>query len=270
MTDSILACDTAGAHVTAIGDVLYTSPETRRMPEAPIRGGIPLIGPQFGTRMAAAFPTLPSHGVLRREEWTIVDATETHLEATLTFDGVEYRYTVDVQLADADAAAAAVSGFVCRLEARNTGVEDMALQLGFHPYFALGDVRQATVKGVGAAVIADFRGPGTFQAPMKDTITFTEAGYDRGVRGARTLSIVDPVAGRTITVSSDAADTFVVWNPGVEQARGFADMPDEGWLDFVCVEPMIHGAAGDGEPLPAGQTLRLDMTVRVEQGVPRV
>ena len=255
--------DPTGAHITDIGDVLYTSPTTQRMPDAPIRGGIPLIGPQFGTRMAATYPELPSHGVLRRQPWVVDTATPTALKAHLRHAGIDYSYTVDVTVQEGqdDATRGAVTSFRCVLEAHNTTETPVEVQIGFHPYFAVEEITHTQVRGVQGTAIADFRGDGEFRPASRDVITFDEQGYDRGVRGVHSLTIVDGQGGRDITVRSESADIFVVWNPGVEQAAAFGDMPDDGWHDFVCVEPMIHGAAGDGELLPAGGELRLDMTV---------
>ena len=34
---------------------------------------------------------------------------------------------------------------------------------------------------------------------------------------------------------------MVVWNPGSEGARKIADMPDDGWQDFFCIEAANAG-----------------------------
>ena len=35
---------------------------------------------------------------------------------------------------------------------------------------------------------------------------------------------------------------LVVWNPGADAARGFADIPDDGWSGFLCLEAANAGA----------------------------
>ncbi|APT84634.1 hypothetical protein [Corynebacterium aquilae] len=244
--------DPFGAHITAAGELLYVSPSTGRMLDAPIRGGVPLIGPQFGQRLADVYPDEPNHGMLRREKWTVVEESDSRLVATLSHLGVDYRV---VALFSEDR-------LDMELTAHNQTSAAAVLQLGFHPYFAVPDVRDVEVGNLSAAQVADFRGDQVYRDASRPVLTFDESGCDVGVRGVSRLVARDAQRGVEVSVSSRAADTFVVWNPGVEQAAGMGDLPDEGWVDFVCVEPMIHGPKTHGVVVDAGGSLMIDMQVQ--------
>ena len=54
-------------------------------------------------------------------------------------------------------------------------------------------------------------------------------------------------------------DRWRVWNRGADGARALADLPDEGWRHFVCIEPV-----GGDRPsvLGPGACFRGSLTVR--------
>jgi D-hexose-6-phosphate mutarotase len=41
---------------------------------------------------------------------------------------------------------------------------------------------------------------------------------------------------RKLTLSSEAFEDLVVWNPGPELCAGILDMPDDDWMQMLCVE----------------------------------
>jgi D-hexose-6-phosphate mutarotase len=47
---------------------------------------------------------------------------------------------------------------------------------------------------------------------------------------------VDPVLGRTITVTQQGAGNVVVWNPWADKAAAMADFGDDEWPGMACVE----------------------------------
>jgi glucose-6-phosphate 1-epimerase len=71
--------------------------------------------------------------------------------------------------------------------------------------------------------------------------------------------IEDAGQGRAIEIGKDGSASTVVWNPGAEGARGFADMPDNDYHVMVCVEAC--NALKNHYTLHAGETHTLTMTL---------
>ena len=64
---------------------------------------------------------------------------------------------------------------------------------------------------------------------------------------------------RRIRLDTFGSRSLVVWNPGEAGAAGIADMPDDGWRGFVCLE--AANASEDAIELEPGQRHRLSQVV---------
>lgn len=184
-----------------------------------IRGGIPVIFPQFAERGDGM-----RHGFARVNTWRLVDSGQADGAAF----GVFALATAD--LAPAHAAAwphgvalalrVSVRGGALdlSLEVRNTGASTFAFSSALHTYFAVDDLAQVSIGGVqeGELRIAD----------KLDRI------YD-GIAAPITLA---DGAGRLL-LEQRHFDSAVVWNPGALDAAALADMEDEEYRRFVCIEP---------------------------------
>jgi D-hexose-6-phosphate mutarotase len=62
--------------------------------------------------------------------------------------------------------------------------------------------------------------------------------------------LADPAAGRRLVVSKSGSRSSVVWNPWIAKAAALADLGDEEWRSFVCVEQV--NALENAVELPAG------------------
>jgi glucose-6-phosphate 1-epimerase len=65
---------------------------------------------------------------------------------------------------------------------------------------------------------------------------------------------LDKLVDNVCEASEDVACDCVLWNPWVDKSRGLADLDDEGYLTFVCVEP---GTVARPMEVPPHHTLRL-------------
>jgi glucose-6-phosphate 1-epimerase len=54
----------------------------------------------------------------------------------------------------------------------------------------------------------------------------------------------------------------VVWNPWQDKAARLADLPDDGWHDFVCIE--AANAGEDSRLLQAGDSHTLGCRIRAD------
>jgi len=66
---------------------------------------------------------------------------------------------------------------------------------------------------------------------------------------------------RRIVMDTRGSRSVVVWNPGSEGARKMADVPDDGWQDYFCIEAANAGpdviALAPGAEHWLGQTLSI-------------
>jgi glucose-6-phosphate 1-epimerase len=221
----------------AARDLLWLSPRTGCGPGVAIRGGVPVIFPQFSGR-----GSLPRHGLARDRAWQ-------DLEFATGQDHVRVR----ARLRD-DAATRAVwpHAFTLSLEALARGAElCLTLQVrhdcaaaapgaapepaGFtaalHTYLAVADADRAQVLGLAGALLER----------NADGSTVTSAADALAARGPLDLAVRDharPVildgGDARIEVTREHFADLVIWNPG--PGHGLADVPDGGERRFVCVE----------------------------------
>ncbi|MGP7960015.1 D-hexose-6-phosphate mutarotase [Sanguibacter sp. A247] len=256
-----------GAHVVAwapagVRDVLWLSPDAVLAPGTAIRGGIPLCFPWFGPPPGGAGP---AHGFARTSAWRLVGAAE--LPDDEHRPGGAVLLTFELTPADVDPALAALwpHDFTARTEVEvgtsltvsltttNHGADPADLTQALHTYVAVGDVRRVRLDGLGGGpyldkIAGDARqvqdGPVLFSGPT-----------DRIYLGTSAQLTVSEPGGRTLNVAKAGSRTTVVWNPWGEGASAMRDVPDDGWLRFVCVE--AANASDDAVRLPAGETQTL-------------
>jgi len=198
----------------------------------PIRGGIPVIFPQFGGG------TLPQHGFARVSEWQVGhtglnDAGEVTALLRLT-TSVEtlacwpYAFMLELE------ARLGADTLAVRLRVRNTGARAFPMQAALHTYFAVADIAHTTVHGLcGGAFIdslcEDARGEET-----REVIAFAEE-TDRIYPAAPdTLAVAD--AGHVVTLTKSGMPDVVVWNPWIAKAQRMTDFGDDEYRRMVCVE----------------------------------
>ncbi len=198
--------------------VLWLSPDSGFVPGTPIRGGIPLCLPWFSKGPDG--DREPMHGTARLARW------ELHLG--LTQPGWEASLAVTVGEA-----------LALELTTRNTGEADLTVEEALHTYFAVKDVSGIEIRGLEGAGYFDkvIGAPASQEGPLVLTDR-TDRVYD----STGPVEIVDPGFGRTIAITKRSSANTVVWNPWDETVKGLADVPDDAWPGFVCVETANVGA----------------------------
>jgi len=226
-----------GAHVVSwipAGDQerLYLSPQAVAGPGQAVRGGIPVIFPQFNTR-----GPLPRHGFARSRAWQWAEQAERggaaigvlRLEAdeatrALWPHGFSAELTVVVSGLQLD----------LELEVTNTGDTPFELQAALHSYLRLDDLRRARLKGLFGAEYEDMLDKGAVRRQEFDPQSFIGE-IDRVYRGVRWPLTLASAFGH-LALDSEGFSDVVVWNPGAVGAAEIGDLPDEDWPAFLCVE----------------------------------
>jgi glucose-6-phosphate 1-epimerase len=112
----------------------------------------------------------------------------------------------------------------------------MPFSWALHTYFAINDIAQTRIRGLGDE--EDF----TFQGEVDQVLT--------QVPECQNI-VCDGMLG-SIEISGQHCPSAIIWNPGREKAAAMNDLGQEHYSGFVCVE---RGAAkSDTWSIPAGET----------------
>lgn len=194
---------------------LYCSPTSRLNGPLAVRGGVPVIFPQFSGR-----GPLMRHGFARMRGWTLLPTDASTPEPSVSLQ-LQNAVDDEPQWPHACVCTLTVSllpqGLRMTLAIENTGDTAFPFHAALHTYLAVGDVTQAVLTGVlpeGA--------PLSLREPI-DHIFEAVAGP---------VQLQSPL-GALQLVQAGLGDV-VVWNPG--SAARLVDLPDQGYLQFVCVE----------------------------------
>ncbi len=243
---------TYGAHVTSWipaggGEALFLSRAAKFQAGTSIRGGVPVIFPQF-----ADTGPLPKHGFARTETWERVDGSDAAVTLRLR-DSERTRgiwpHAFLLELAvELDARQIAI-----RLTVTNTGDEPVSWTGALHTYLRVADAHRATVGGLRAI---------SYRDKLRDGRTFVEEDAELRIPGEidrvymsapHQLRVRDDAGGRTIVVRAEGFADAVVWNPGAELAGAFPDMEAGEAREMLCVEA---AQATDPVRLAPGETWR--------------
>ena len=192
-----------------------------------IRGGIPVIFPQFGER-----GSMRKHGFVRLRAWT--------------FEGVADDSAV-FELRDGPETAEWPHAFACRLsvtmaaarlavalEIENRGNASFGFTAALHTYLRVGDLTQVSLEGLQGCDYEDAANGGTLHREHHHAVTF-DGEVDR-IYG----DVVAPLAlldgDRRLGIEQEGFADAVVWNPGADLAARIADLAPDEHRRFVCVE----------------------------------
>lgn len=251
-----------GAHLTqwqpaGTGPVLFLSAQSEFAPGKAIRGGVPVCFPWFGPdqKGRAGGKAGPAHGFARTSEWRLAFAAlepihskdahpALHLTWTLGPSALSHSLGYD----DFRVAYEMVFGgneLTLRLSVANLGSAPMPVEEALHSYFAVGDVREAEIEGLGGARYLDKTD--AMQAKTAPVATAPLTGWTDRVYPENTAAVTihdgSPAQGhaRSIVVTKRNSATTVLWNPWAEIARTMKDLGPEEWSGFVCVETANAG-----------------------------
>jgi len=236
---------------------IYLSPSSRYGAGASVRGGVPVIFPQFGEQGDG-----PRHGIARTRGWELVQ------QETGPKDALAVLRLQD----DADTLRAWPQAFALELTVRiagrtlemelaveNCGEARFSFQAALHSYWAVEDAARVVIEGLQDRRYLDsLRGEEGVQHSHRLELLQGQA-IDRIVYGpAAPLRLIElgETGSRRLLIESEGFDDAVVWNPGPE--HGLADLPGEDWRRFVCLElaQIEHRPVLDpGEEWVARQTL---------------
>lgn len=200
--------------------------------DAAIRGGVPIIFPQFNSRGPGK-----RHGFARVSPWH------------RSFAGIEQgralaRYTLSE--ADVDAGAwghrftleyevsASAAQLQLSLSVTNTDFESWSFQAALHTYLQVAAIADISLNGLQGLAYLDTVGAETMRMQIDEPLRIV-AETDRIYTGlTEPLRLRD--GARSVLVRQSGFTDAVVWNPGPAKAATIADLEQGGDTRFICVE----------------------------------
>jgi glucose-6-phosphate 1-epimerase len=229
------------------------SARSRREPGAAVRGGVPVIFPQF-----AGEGPLPKHGFARAAAWEPLGSAPGASAAFRLADSAATRALWPHAFAAELSARVGGGALEVALRVTNTGGGPFAFTAALHTYLRVDDVRAAAVEGLRGVRYRDSAAGGAER--VDDSPAVRVAGeVDRVYLDAPPALLVRDGA-RATHVSSDGFPDVVVWNPWAEKARLLDDMEPDGYLRMLCVEAAVVGRPvrlAPGETWEGRQVLRV-------------
>ena len=219
---------------------LYVSERSPFEPGRPIRGGIPVVFPQFAER-----GPLAKHGFARTHEWTLVDDHDASV--TLALDSSpqtraiwphDFRLELVATLGD--------HGLDVELRVTNPGREAFTFASALHTYLRISDSASVKLEGLRGVRFTN-HGSNDVHVETRELVT-AHPPIDRVyLAPPGKLELHD--SGRRIHIEQRGFTDTVVWNPGAEFTAGMPDMPPDGYRRMFCVEaaalePLVQLAPG--------------------------
>lgn len=210
---------------------------------AAIRGGVPVIFPQFATRGDGQ-----RHGVARLSTWRLGstgdEGNQASAEFLLTQDDVPARLAQGWPHRFALSLRFTLDGDTLRMDYQVTNTSDASWDFAcaLHTYYAVGAFTQTSLHGLAAGTLR-------FAGALDDIHPAT---------GTLELQTADS----RLRLQQQGFTEWVVWNPGEQGAAAIADLADHEHSDFLCIEP----ARVDQKPLAAGAQWQGTHSVTVLQG----
>jgi glucose-6-phosphate 1-epimerase len=194
---------------------------------AAIRGGIPVIFPQFGER-----GLLRKHGFARSRSWTFAGVEGGQAVLALAGDGSDagwphpFLARLRIGLPGEQLQVA--------LEIGNTGTTPFAFTAALHSYLRVDDIAHAAIEGLQGCDFEDSVNGGTLHRQHDYEVTFdgeTDRIYNDVVAP---LALLD--GAHRLDIEQDGFGDVVVWNPGEQLCARIADLATDDWKRFACME----------------------------------
>ena len=200
-----------------------------------IRGGIPVIFPQF-----AAEGPLPRHGFARLSTWRVETIEQVPGDAVATLsltDSAETRALWNAQFRATLTVRVGGPRLVVSLAVENIGLLPFSFTCALHTYLRVHDVAQAEVLGLQGAQYRDSGDRAKLRTDVDPALRVTGE-LDRVYVGAPP-SLVLREPRRALGVQMREFPDVVIWNPGRKRAAALVDMEPDAERAMLCVEAAV-------------------------------
>ena len=201
-----------------------------------IRGGVPVIFPQFGERGNGM-----RHGFARVSHWRLgdsgVDGEETFAELLLEQTDLAphlaaawpFGFTLRLRLALCPA------GLNLSLSVRNTGGEAFPFSAALHSYYLVDQLADCRLAGLQYVRFSDDGG----NVALQETAALAFPGKLDRIYYQLPAALTLDAGSATLRLEQEGFTDAVVWNPGPADAAALNDLEDEEYQRFICIEPAL-------------------------------
>jgi glucose-6-phosphate 1-epimerase len=231
-----------GAHIVSWKnkrgeDLLMLSKKSLFEKGKPIRGGIPLVFPQFSDE-----GLLPKHGFARTSCWKLEKTGEDSSGSVFALLSLEsnseirtlwqYDFKVKYLIVLGDSLKLTFSVF-------NESSSPFSFQMAFHTYFSVPRIEQARVEGLKGIPFVDYLANRNEFQEKQDALKIGGE-TDRVYRNVTNdIQLVRVAPDNRITVKKYNMPDVVIWNPWKKKAHTLQDFGDDEYLSMLCIETGI-------------------------------
>jgi len=243
-------------------ELLFVSPKNNYTVGKAIRGGIPVVFPQFGPGK------LPQHGFARNKMWSHAETKINEAnDATATFRLKQDEETLAVWPHNFELVLTIIlkaTSLIQQLEVINRDDHPFVFDTLLHTYIRTDHIQNTKVWGLKGVTYLDKPNNAQRVVETADPIVFTGEVDRVYIDGASRTVYVGDSSNAGLMIKSTGFKDFVVWNPAAEKARSMGDLGEENYPYFVCVEA---GTVAAPITLEAGQawTGVQELSVRMKE-----
>jgi len=230
-----------GAHISTWNTadkepVLFMSSKANFEYGSPIRGGIPIVFPQFGKDGDMSLP----HGFARIKNWFVKDSSVTNsgaliLTLKLTNDSETEKYWPN-NFFEFELVITLTETLRLELIVSNTGNSAFTFANALHTYFFVSDISNVSVLGLENLAFIDSTKKLPPNTEKRGCITITENVDRIYLNAPNKLQIIDAGFNRKIEISKSNFYDAVLWNPWAEVSKNIVDLGDEDYKKMLCLE----------------------------------
>ncbi|XP_014288342.1 uncharacterized protein [Halyomorpha halys] len=204
----------------------------------PIRGGIPLVFPQYGSEN----PQIPNHGFARVSRWKVEKPPEAlmggDVEAIFSLRDNEFirtnywnnTFRLSYRLILREKELHFIIGVY------NPSKEvTITFNLLLHTYFKVPDVRRCQITGLHGCTFIDKTRIGVFQEG-RESVTINEWTDRLYQNTTQEHVITNVVSGRKMRLQKYNFPDTVIWNPWSDHAKDVSDFGPNEYPNMICVK----------------------------------
>jgi glucose-6-phosphate 1-epimerase len=247
-------------------EMMFVSDKAYYQSGKAIKGGIPICWPWFGPdpeNLGRA-----AHGFVRNRMWNVLrsrTADNGGTQVTLELSDTPETKSIWPQSFNLTLEITVSESLTVKLITHNKGDTPFTVTQALHTYFNVGDINRVKVFGFDGINFLDKTDSGQEQTQSGD-ITVTQE-VDRIYRDvpAHELVIEDKALNRRIIIAAQGSKTVIVWNPWAEISAKMADLGDNDYLRFICVE--TANAANDVITVNPSSEEKIIANYRIERSL---
>ena len=199
-----------------------------------IRGGVPICWPWFGPKDGLA-----QHGFVRTLDWKLNLEETSEIEHKIRFSISEdsftlsmfpYKFHLFLDIIETNETLSIA------LTTTNTDELPFDITSALHTYFHIGDISEIYIDGLQHHSYIDKID--NLKKTQKENRLKINGETDRIYQTSDTTTIYDPILQRKIKIEHTAS-SIVIWNPWEEKSKAIADLEEDDYKKFICVESAI-------------------------------